>query len=361
MKHPLATMSANTNKCYNQINHIVMSLLLLAIVGSIGSVMAILFPIQTMNFFQRTARGDSTTFMGGRGKDNPLQGLCQGNGASPACWLMISSVLMHCYKQQGFGLRIISPISGTIIDFLRERYVDDMDLIITQPEFTTAQETQEGLWDAAWAWASGLNATGSAINPEKSCWIYAGYEWMNGNWRYAKQPNLPMEIPLPDRSPAMISQAEVSTAEKALGVWSTVDGNDTEHLSKNVAGRFMKWTSKMTNGHLPAQLGWITYKFKLWPGIRYGLATPATPFSTAQATLQKENFHILPFMGINQNVKWEWRTLHRAFGGIGLFDLAVEHTIGMINIFIQHYGAGTTVAMKYLASLEILQLEIGYC
>jgi hypothetical protein len=211
----------------------------------------------------------------------------------------------------------------------------------------------------AWAWASGLNATGSAINPKKSRWIYAGYEWMNGNWAYAKQPILPMKIPLPDGSPATISQAEVSTAEKTLGVWSTVDGNDTEHLSKNVTGRFMKWTSKMTNEHLPARLGWIAYKFKLWPGIRYGLATLATPLSTAQTTLQKENFRILPFMGINQNVKREWRTLHRAFGGIGLFNLAVEHTIRMINIFIQHYGAGTTVAMKYSALLEVLQLKIG--
>jgi hypothetical protein len=86
MKHPLATMSANADKCYNRINHIVMLLLLLAIVGSIGSIVAILFPIQTMKFFQRTARGNSTTFMGGRGKENPLQGLCQGNGAGPACW-----------------------------------------------------------------------------------------------------------------------------------------------------------------------------------------------------------------------------------------------------------------------------------
>ncbi len=45
MKHPLATMSANANKCYARINHIIMSLLLLAIVGSIGSIVAMLFPI----------------------------------------------------------------------------------------------------------------------------------------------------------------------------------------------------------------------------------------------------------------------------------------------------------------------------
>jgi hypothetical protein len=74
---------------------------------------------------------------------------------------------MHCYEHQGFGSRIISPISGTIIDFLGEIYVDDTDLIITRPEFTTEKETPEGLRRAAWAWASGLNTTGRAINPEK--------------------------------------------------------------------------------------------------------------------------------------------------------------------------------------------------
>jgi hypothetical protein len=88
--------------------------------------------------------------MGDRGKDNPLQGLCQGNGAALACWLMLSSVLMHCYQRQGFGLRIISPMSGAIIDFLGEIYVDDTDLIITRPEFYTAARTQEGLRVATW-------------------------------------------------------------------------------------------------------------------------------------------------------------------------------------------------------------------
>jgi hypothetical protein len=165
LKHPLATMSTDADKCYDHINHIVMLLLLLAFVGTIGSVVAMLFPIQTMKFFQRTARGNSTTFMGGQGKDNPLQGLCQGNGAGPACWLMLSSVLMHCYERQGFGSQIISPICGAIINILREMYIDDTDLIITRPEFTTKKQTREGLRDSAWAWALGLNATRGAINP----------------------------------------------------------------------------------------------------------------------------------------------------------------------------------------------------
>ncbi len=200
--HPLATMSADADKCYGHINHIIMLLPLQTIVGCIGNIVTMLHPIQTIKFFQRTARGDSTTFMGGRSKDNPLQGLCQGNGATLACWLMLSSILMHCYQCQGFGLRIISPIHSNIINFLGEIYVDDTDLIITWPEFDTASSAQEGLCDADWAWALGLNATCSTISPEKSHWIYASYSWNNDAWEYAPQPDLPMEILLPEGSGA---------------------------------------------------------------------------------------------------------------------------------------------------------------
>jgi hypothetical protein len=105
---------------------------------------------------------------------------------------MLSSVLMHCYKQQGFGSRIILLMSSAIIDFLGKIYVDDTNLIITRPEFTTKSATQEGLHTAAWAWASGLNAMGGAIIPEIGCWMYVGYKWMNRICEYAPQPDLPM-------------------------------------------------------------------------------------------------------------------------------------------------------------------------
>ncbi len=65
------------------------------------------------------------------------------------------------------------------------------------------------------------------------------------------------------------------------------------------------------------------------------------------------------FLRVNRNVKREWRIIHRAFGGIGLFSFAIEHTISMINMFIQHYGAGTTLAKKFTVLLKALQLELG--
>jgi hypothetical protein len=103
----------------------------------------------------------------------------------------------------------------------------------------------------------------------------------------------------------------------------------------------------------------MAYRLKLWPGIRYGLATLAILLTAAQRVLLRENFHSLLFLGVNRNVKREWRTIHHAFGGIGLFSFAIEHTISMINMFIQHYGTGTTLAKKFTALLEALQLELG--
>jgi hypothetical protein len=104
-----------------------------------------------MKFYQRIARGDSIMFMGGWGRDNPLQGLCQGNGAAPACWLIISLLLMHGYRRKGFGSRILSPMSGVIIDFLGKIYVDDTHLIVTCPDLVSSADVQEKLRAAAGA------------------------------------------------------------------------------------------------------------------------------------------------------------------------------------------------------------------
>ncbi len=98
----------------------------------------------------------------------------------------------------------------------------------------SAADVQEELKVAAGAWSAGLNATGGVINSEKSCWILANYHWANGQWDHAKQPTAPMEILLPDGSTANIVHGDVMTAEKALGVWSTVSGNNNIHLKENV-------------------------------------------------------------------------------------------------------------------------------
>ena len=359
LRHPMAIAAVDADQCYDRINHIIMSLVLLAVMGSVGLVVALLRPIQTMKFFQRTAWGDSSTFMGGRSTSRPLHGLCQGNGAAPACWLMLSSLLMHCYKRQGFGSSILSPISGELLEFMGEMFVDDTDLIVMRPDLKTGEEVYQEMQSAVWNWGVNLNSTGGGLKGAKCYWWLIDYVCVDGGWRYAPKVEWELLVPLPDMSTYAIDQMECSTAMKMLGVWSCPAGDDSAHLEKVVGEKMKTWIQRTRNGHLPTSYAWKSYLWKLWPGLRYGLATLGTSLVDIEQALVRQQYELLPLLGVNRNIRRQWRTIPRAFGGVGLLNLTIEQTIGWINMFLQHYGLDSVLSRKFKVSLEILQLEIG--
>ena len=59
-----------------------------------------------------------------------LHGMCQGNGAAPVAWLVLSSVLVMIYKSLGFRSKMISPITRVYLDITGVLFVDDTDLYI---------------------------------------------------------------------------------------------------------------------------------------------------------------------------------------------------------------------------------------
>ena len=115
----------------------------------------------------------------------------------------------------------------------------------------------------------------------------------------------------------------------------------------------------MIYDHLPAKFAWVPYKFKLWPGMRYGLVTLATPLNVAQELLRGVERSMILFLGVNRNIKRGWTTLSRAFRGMGLLSFPVEQMICWMNMIVQHFGVPSTLGKKFRASLEALQLEIG--
>jgi hypothetical protein len=207
-----------------------MSLLLRAIVGKTGAVDAMLTLIQSMKFFQRTGRGDSNTHMGGRLESSPLQGLCQGNGCAPACWLMLISTIMACYKKAGYGSSIVSPMSGVSIEFMGKIYVDDSNLLVFLADKFDCRKLMQVAQKSLDAWAGLLNATGGALNPNKCYWYLVSYTCTNGEWGYNHRTNFTLTIPLQDGARAKIQQTNIDKAKKMLGVWSTPSNNDMRHL-----------------------------------------------------------------------------------------------------------------------------------
>jgi hypothetical protein len=180
--------------------------------------------------------------MGGQSEVNPLQGLCQGNRAAPACWIMVSSLMMLVYRKQGHISTLVSPISGTKIEFMGEIYVDNTDLLtILADEYDKNKVLQRAQVNLT-KWAHLLNATGGALNPSKCYWYMIAHKYHEGQWVYDDEPPLGnLKIPLLDGTEVKIACLPVTEARKMLGVWSSLDGNDTTHLQEVVVKKAEKW------------------------------------------------------------------------------------------------------------------------
>jgi len=67
-RQSMAVVFADAAYCYDRVNHVIMSLVWLALTnGNIPAIVSTLICLQTMKFFKRTSFGESKTFFGGAG------------------------------------------------------------------------------------------------------------------------------------------------------------------------------------------------------------------------------------------------------------------------------------------------------
>jgi hypothetical protein len=89
--------------------------------------------MQNMKFFLRTGYGDSANYAGGESNDveDPVktQGMCQGNGAAPAAWMVTSIPMIAAHKCKGHGALFIAPILDITGHIVGGLFVDDTGLV----------------------------------------------------------------------------------------------------------------------------------------------------------------------------------------------------------------------------------------
>lgn len=78
----------------------------------------------------RTACSDSKMPFGGD-EDDPFQGVCQGNGGSPATWLAASLVLVNMMNSEGHTAKMKSAFAGMLFSLIGLMFVDDANLFCT--------------------------------------------------------------------------------------------------------------------------------------------------------------------------------------------------------------------------------------
>ena len=165
-RRPAGLSSVDAESCYDRIAHAMASLVFqsFGVPGPASEMM--LKTIQDMKFFLRTAFGDSATAAGAT-FEIKTQGLCQGNGAAPAGWAVISITILNAHKSKGHGATFVCPLSMIRCRLAAILYVDDTDVIhINLAESETAEQAHAALQKSVLSWGNLLIATGGIVKTE---------------------------------------------------------------------------------------------------------------------------------------------------------------------------------------------------
>ncbi len=129
---------------------------------------------------------DSKTITGG-GVEYKTQGMCQGNGASPAAWDVISITILNAHKRCHSGATFICLISAVWIGITGILFVDNTDLMhLDMSTQSTPMTVHTEKVSAINNWGHLFIATGGALKPEKCTYTLISYAGdSRGKWKYS--------------------------------------------------------------------------------------------------------------------------------------------------------------------------------
>ncbi len=122
-----------------------------------------------------------------------MQGMCQGNGASPAARVVTSIAIIQSHKQMVHSVKLICPITRTSLHLVGTLFEDDTDIEhFDMWKVKTAHQAHEVLQGSIINWGKLLVATGGVSIPAKCFYHMISFKWnADRNWMYDCNENLP--------------------------------------------------------------------------------------------------------------------------------------------------------------------------
>jgi hypothetical protein len=241
LRRPAGLASVNADNCYDQIAHPMASMVFQAFGVPTPAIESMLTTIQNMKFFLHTGYGDSEGYAGGDHDDSKdpikMQGMCQGNGASPAAWTVTSIPMIAAHKRKGHGVHLVAKMSETTGHLVGGLFVDDTDLIhLDMQTIETTLEAHAKLQESVINWGKLLIATGGALKPAKCSYYLISFKWKSdGTWNYSTNElrlNLQVRVPLANGSVADTEHLAVNGAVKMLGLMTCPSSSNAAALQR---------------------------------------------------------------------------------------------------------------------------------
>ena len=344
-------------QCYDRIVHSLAILILRNEGAQINPLLCMFGAIQGMTYFLRTTFGESSTHYGGR-QSIPFQGTCQGNGASPAMWLMVSMYLVLLAREEGHTTTFSSGFSGLTLILIGFLFVDDTDLIVMGSSTDDANIVINKMQKAIEFWNGILRVSGGALKPEKCYWYLAHFEWKKG--KASLIPTTPKNIYLytDNGEEVPITFMQPNEPTEAVGVWQDLLGTNDKQ-SQTIIAKIRKTHEALNATPLPKHLNWIGLRQAIWKSIDYVL--PATTFTASDCNKIATELYrpLLPKLGCNRNFPLMLRYNDPSLMGLGLANPYWEQGFAHIEQLMTHVGCNTITGKLFTTAIEQHQLAIG--
>ena len=350
-------MSNDAKGCYDRIAHVVVDMALRRLGVPKPALQSMIETIQEMEHHIRTAFGDSE---GHYGNDNhlPPQGILQGNGAGPAGWFAISTVLIQILKDEGYGYKEWTLIKQRAISITCFAFVDDTDLIHANndrevPTERLIDEAQSALT----LWENLLSCTGGALAPEKSYWYLVNVIPKDGKWTYATAEDNPGQLRL-NNGTHVVRRQEVDQSNEALGIQIRPD-RSMENQKQYLIDKVQYWCDAIRTKKMQGQEAWYCLTTTISKTIEYSLVATTFSREDIDAIMQPLFKAALRLCGLQRNMPRKLVYGPLEARGCGLKDPFYMQLILHITSILKHQHRDTPSRDLHQENMELLQFYIG--
>jgi hypothetical protein len=352
----------DADNCYDRIAHAIVSLVFQAFGVPLTAVESMLTTIQEMKFFLRTGFGDSVDFASSK-FEIKTQGLCQGNGASPAGWAVVSICIINAHKKKGHGAHFVCPITKLKSHIAGVIYVDVTNLIhFCMDKKEDTLDTLYGLQEAIVSWGKLLLALGGALKPAKCFYHLISFRFKGGGtWSYKSNENdeeFCVVMPFSDGGFACIEHLGIHEATKMLGAMTCPSGCNKGAI-KYKLNKSTAWRDMIHGGKLSRRYVWFMLEKQFAPRVFYGLCAVSALYNELAECLMSVYCKIHPQGGIRRLARRGIGQLDLGFYDVGCPHPAIECLIAQLNKLLMHYGNQSCLGLKMQNTMELLVMELG--
>jgi hypothetical protein len=290
-----------------------------------------------------------------------LQGVGQGNGAGPAIWAAISTVIINMMRAAGHGLNLASAISGILLSFVCYAFVDDTDVIhVAISPLSTGEDVLLEMQTVIDRWEGGIRATGCALVPSKSCWFLIDFLWTGTKWRYRTMNEMLGDISVLDKDGRRtnLDRHDASTATETLGVWQAIDGNNSKEVEA-LRKKTENFAESMRTGTLSKADAWYALNTTILKTLECPMAATMITEKEWEYIMAPVLLADLPRSGIARNFPRDVLYGPKTLQGFGILHPWHNQELTHLNMSVQQSSFPFIAGGLLSTSLEQLRLEVG--